>query len=209
MKITSPREYADASAGGFPEHALSGPDLVGINTSSAPSSGTPPAQQLPVKAHEFHDTRYRRIEYWFDATTQFREFLPSAVLTDFVDGENVPTEARIKVTGPSKVTWVPKLGPTAGAPGIVRGADLRMEAHGGRERHAVDLSGGRWPSGVSRPRLERLRIRGDAGGAAATRGLRGGPGHGPAGTPYRNCVTLSGNDPIWDSAFVPGLAPAL
>ena len=35
-----------------------------------------------MKAHEFHDTRYRRIEYWFDATTRFREFLPTMLLTD-------------------------------------------------------------------------------------------------------------------------------
>ena len=107
VKVTSPKIYADTKAGGvaggWPEHSLIAPDVVGINT--------PQDERVPVKAHEFHDTRYRRIEYWLDATTRFREFLPPDLLTKTENRTRVPTDAHIKVTGARQVTWIPNAAP--------------------------------------------------------------------------------------------------
>ncbi len=205
-KITAPNDYAASSAGSFPEHTVSG-DLVGINTSSPPVPPTAHQLPLPDKAHEFHDTRYRRIEYWFDATTRFREFLPSEVLTTFVDGEKVPTEERIRVTGARSVTWVPSSAPPP-APRVLyvvptfgwkrtvdEGGTLESRRGGGGLR--VYLDRGWNASGYG----EMLGV------VLPAAGFSGDPDTAPAGTPYKNCVTLWGNDPIWDSAFVPGIAP--
>ncbi len=89
MKVTTPKIYADKKPAASPAAGrntrLIAPDVVGINTADWTS-------RVPVKAHEFHDTRYRRIEYWLDATTRFREFLPPGLLTDTENGTRVPTD---------------------------------------------------------------------------------------------------------------------
>ena len=41
------------------------------------------------------------------------------------------------------------------------------------------------------------------------RAFTGDPDTSPAGAPYKKYVTLWGNDPIWASPFVPGIAPTL
>jgi hypothetical protein len=204
VKVTGPKHYADATtgarAGGFPEHTVSGPDLIGINTFGS---------HFVVKAHEFHDTRYRRIEYWFDATTRFREFLPHEILTTFTGGQSEPTEARIKVTGTRSVTWIPSSAPPP-APRV-----LYVVPTFGWKRQ-IDEEG---VLSVSR-RGGGLRVYLDRGWNASGYGemlgvllppthFSGDPDTEPAGTPYKNCVTLWGNDPVWDSAFVPGIAPTL
>jgi hypothetical protein len=77
VKVTDPTTYATVldgnSDGGFPDHTMAGTDLVAVNALAD--------KRVTVKAHEFHDTRYRRITYWFDATSRFREFLPTSLLT--------------------------------------------------------------------------------------------------------------------------------
>jgi hypothetical protein len=56
------------------------------------------------KQHELKDTRYRRIEYWLEGTTRFREYLPHGLLTEDDDtGKPVPTEKNISVVGPRAV----------------------------------------------------------------------------------------------------------
>ena len=205
VKVTGPKQYADATkgakGGGFPDHTISAPDVVGINASGD--------TRLPVKAHEFHDTRYRRIEYWFDATSRFREFLPGELLTTLQGGERVPVETNIKVTGARKATWIPNASPPP-APKVLyvvptfgwtrevdehgtlsswrRGGGLRVyldrgwNASGYGEMLAVVLP----PAGICRRSRTRRRT----------------------SAPYKKYVTQWGNDPIWDSAFVPGIAPA-
>ncbi len=204
VKVTGPRHYADATkgakAGGFPEHS-SGTDLVGINTSDD--------ERLPLKAHEFHDTRYRRIEYWLDATTRFREFLPSQLLTTLKDGQRVPIETHIKVTGARQATWVPN-----SAPPPVPKVLYVVPTFGWRRN--VDAQGtlSSWRRGGG------LRVYLDRGWNASgygemlgvllpPSGFAGNPDESPAGAPYKKYVSLWGNDPIWDSAFVPGIAPTL
>ena len=203
VKVTAARDYADATkgaiAGGFPDHALNPPNLIGINTGED--------ERLPLKAHEFHDTRYRRIEYWFDATTRFREYLPNQLLTAMKDGERVPTEEHIKVTGPRKVTWVPNSAPPP-APHVLYviptfGWKREVDEHG-------TLSSWRRGGG--------LRVYLNRGWNASGYGemlgvvlpppaLTGDPDTTPEGAPYKNYVTQWGNDPIWSSPFVSGIAP--
>ena len=205
VKVTGPKQYADATkgarAGGFPEHDSIGSDQIRINPDRD--------ERLPIKAHEFHDTRYRRIEYWFDATTRFREFLPNSVLTAIVNGERVPSETQIKVTGERSVTWIPSSAPPP-APTVLYvvptfGWKRSIDEHG-------TLSSWRRGGGL-RVYLDRPW---NASGYGEMLGVllppstfTGDPDTSPAGAPYKKYVTLWGNDPIWASSFVPGIAPAL
>ena len=205
VKITTPKIYADKKAGGvaggWPEHSLVAPDVVGINT--------PLDERVPVKAHEFHDTRYRRIEYWLDATTRFREFLPPDLLTKTENGKRVPTDEHIKVTGARQVTWIPNSAPPP-APhvlyvvpifGWTRDLDARgvfsSWRRGGGLR--VYLDRGWNASGYG----EMLGV------VLPPQGFADDPDKTPQSAPYKKYVTQWGNDPLWDSAFVPGIAPTL
>jgi hypothetical protein len=205
VKITSPKIYADAKAGGvaggWPEHSLIAPDLVGINT--------PKDERIPVKAHEFHDTRYRRIEYWLDATTRFREFLPPDLLTTFENGARVPTEEHIKVTGARQVTWIPNAAPPP-APHVLYVVPIFGWTREIDERGVLSS----WRRGGG------LRVYLDRGWNASgygemlgvvlpPQGFSGDPEKTPDGAPYKKYVTQWGNDPVWDSAFVPDIAPTL
>lgn len=203
VKVTAPRDYADGTtsliAGGWPEHTFVGPNLIGINQVDD--------VRLPVKAHEFHDTRYRRIEYWFDATTRFREYLPASVLTKLEGGKPVPTDEHILVTGPRSVTWVPSSAPPP-APRVLYvvptfGWSRNVDEHG-------ILSSWRRGGGL-RVYLDRGWNASGYGEMLAVvlppSGFAGDPEHTPGAAPYKHYVTQWGNDPIWSSASVAGLAP--
>jgi hypothetical protein len=205
VKVTGPKDYADATkgarAGGFPDHTILGKDLIGINDGHD--------ERLPRKAHEFHDTRYRRIEYWFDGTTRFREYLPNHVLTTVKDGTRVPSDEQIKVTGPRAVTWIPSSAPPP-APKVLYvvptfGWTRSVDEHG-------VLSSWRRGGGL-RVYLDRPW---NASGYGEMLGVllppsafEGDSDTSPSGAPYKKYVTLWGNDPIWASSFVPGVAPTL
>ena len=202
IKVTSPKDYADkragSLAGGWPEHSLVAPDLIGIND-----------QRPPMKAHEFHDTRYRRIEYWLEATTRFREFLPPELLTRSESGQRVPTEEHIKVTGARKVTWIPNSTPPP-APHVLYVVPIFGWTREVDDRGVLSS----WRRGGG------LRVYLDRGWNASgygemlgvvlpPEGFSADPEKTPEGAPYKKYVTQWGNDPIWDSAFVPGIAPTL
>ena len=195
VKVTGPKQYADATkgakGGGFPDHTISAPDVVGINVSGD--------TRLPVKAHEFHDTRYRRIEYWFDATSRFREFLPGELLTTLQGGERVPVETNIKVTGARKATWIPNASPPP-APKVLYvvptfGWTREVDEHG-------TLSSWRRGGGL-RVYLDRGWNASGYGEMLAVvlppAGFAGDPDATPESAPYKKYVTQWGNDPIWDS----------
>jgi hypothetical protein len=203
VKITGPKHYgADGVAPGTPEHSIPATDVIAVN-------GGGGHLRIVRKAHEFHDTRYRRIEYWLDATSRFREFLPGALLTVPTNGKPVPTDAHIKVTGARQVTWIPNSAPPA-APNVLYVVPIfswKREV----DEHGILSS---WRRGGG------LRVYLDRGWNASGYGEMLGvvlppksfaddPDTAPAGAPYKKYVTLWGNDPIWDSGFVPGLAPAL
>ena len=164
---------------------------------------------LPVKAHEFHDTRYRRIEYWFDATTRFREFLPPNVLTDDRNGKRVPSETKSRSRVPRTVTWIPSSAPPPAPHVLYVVPTFGWTREHRRAGQALELAARRRTARLSRSPVERIGLRRDARRACCRR--RVSPAtrtQSPRGAPYKNYVTQWGNDPIWESPFVPGIAPA-
>jgi hypothetical protein len=202
VKITDPRFYAlkmhGQARGGFPEHLIEGEDLIGVRDAN---------DHVAPKRHEFHDTRYRRIEYWLEGTTKFREFMPPAVVTTSVGGTPVPIDDHIKVTGPRVVTWIPSSAPPP-APevlyviptfGWARGADAAGHPsslrRGGGLRVYLDRP---WNvSGYG----EMLAV------VLPPPSLSQDPDSHPTGQPYKNYITQWANDPIWLSPFVSGISP--
>jgi hypothetical protein len=196
VKITEPGRYRtvaqDGTSTGRAEHTVEGEDRIGIGAN---------LDVTLAKQHEFGDTRYRRVEYWLEGTTRFREFLTTDLLTE----DSVPTEARINVVGDPVRTWVKNSAPPP-APSVLyvmptfgwtrdtnaqrqhtswrRGGGLRVyldgpwNVSGYGEMLAVTLL----PPGYT----------GDANDRA-----------------YRGTVTQWANDPAWKSPFVKGMCPVL
>jgi hypothetical protein len=202
VKITDPKTYAtqqsDPKATGIAEHDIVGTDLIGVGQN---------LRQVIVKFHEYNDTRYRRVEYWLEATTRFREFMPPNVLTKDDGGTRVETDENIKVTGPRVVSWVPNSSPPV-APQVryvlpTFGRTATKDAQGAESR---------WRRGGGlRVYLDRPWNRSGYGEMLAVvlppSGFAGDPNTMPAGKPYKKFVTQWGNDPVWASNFVPGPSP--
>jgi hypothetical protein len=198
VKITDPKSFAmlilGNKFGGFTEHMIA-PEEDRISINVIPNNFAVP------KNHEFHDTRYRRIEYWLEGTTKFREYMPAKILT----GKKTKLT---EVTGPRVITWIPSSAPPP-APeilyivptfGWVRTTNDKGDQfswrRGGGLRVYLDRP---WNSsgygemlGVVLPSLSFV----------------GNPENDPKGYPYKNYVTQWGNDPIWLSPFVSGIAPS-
>lgn len=193
VKITTPKTYAGAA-----EYQLEGPDLI--------RAGGVFHDLVQKKMHHFNDTRYRRIEYHLDATTQFREFMPANVLTGIVDGKPGATDKNIKVEGPNTRTWIPNSAPPP-APevlyvvptfGWVRSKDAEKQTswrRGGGLRVYLNRP---WnASGYG----EMLGV------VLPSTSFNGDPSVKPVSQPLKNFVTQWGNDPIWESPFVDGATP--
>ena len=198
VKITDPSRYhtplEDIASSGRAEHTIEGEDRIGIGGKSDLAIG---------RQHELGDTRYRRIEYWLEGTTRFREFLPSGLLTVPTPDGPVPTEARINVVGERVRTWVRNSAPPP-APKVLylmptfgwtraTDADGRHTSwrRGGGLRIYLD---GPWnESGYGEMLAVTLLPRtatGDANDAL-----------------WRGTVTQWANDPAWKSPFVKGMCP--
>jgi hypothetical protein len=204
VKITDPQTYATKKdipgALGIPEHLIIGPDLISVGENR---------DLTIVKAHEFNDTRYRRIEYWLEATSRFREYMPASLLTTTANGATVETDEHIKVTGPTVVTWIPSSAPPP-APNALyvvptfgwvessdaQGKQTRLRRGGGLR---VYLDRGWNASGYG----EMLAV------VLPRAGFAGDPNVEPAGRTYKKFVTQWGQDPIWDSPAVSGPSPKL
>jgi hypothetical protein len=193
VKITDEQSYA-----GTPDFLLEATDLV--------RAGGAFHDRIARKVHEFNDTRYRRIEYWLEATTKFREFMSANVLTEVVNGQTQPTDKHIKVTGSKVRTWIPSSAPPP-APevlyvvptfGWVRTSDSSKKSswrRGGGLRVYLNRP---WNvSGYG----EMLAV------VVPAAGFTGNPNVKPTAQPLKNFVTQWGNDPIWLSPFVPGAWP--
>lgn len=203
VKITPPEIYAMRThgqlRGGIPDHTIADQDRIGV--------GMPGHDLVTQKTHQFSDTRYRRIEYWLEGTTRFREFLPKEILTEEVADESLPTEKNIKVTGPRLVTWIPSSAPPP-APEVVY-----VVPTFGWERSVDDEGNQRsWRRGGGlRVYLDRPWMASGYGEMLAVvlppSGFSGDPESKPKGAPYKKYVTQWANDPIWLSPFVSGVAP--
>jgi hypothetical protein len=192
IKITDPKSY-----GGLHEFVLVADDLIQV--------GKQLHDKSPPKVHEFNNTRYRRIEYWLEVTTKFREFMPANILVS-KGGKGEPTDANIKVVGSTVRRWIESSAPPP-APDVLyvvptfgwvrsgnensqsswrRGGGLRVYLSG-----PWNVSGYGEMLGVILPRA----------------GFVGNPDKEPAEHPLKSFVTQWGNDPIWLSPFVAGIAP--
>jgi len=198
MKITEPKDY-NASL----DYTPAGTNLIANNSNPNASVGgaIPPRTG---KLHEFHDTRYRRVEYWLEATSKFREFMTSALL---IEGGK-PTEEHIRVVGPKVRTWIPASAPPP-APEV-----LYVVPTFGWVRSADDDGRKSWRRGGGlRVYLNRPWNASGYGEMLAVvlprANFNGDPNDVPASKPLKNYVTQWGNDPIWLSDFVPGVAPRI
>ena len=202
IKVADPKQYAlkiqGQKYGGYSDHMIMGDDFISVNVMHDIS---------PPKAHEFHDTRYRRIEYWLECTTRFREYMPPGILTETVGSETIPTEKNIKVAGPHAVTWIPSSAPPP-APSILyvvptfgwtRTSDEQGNKHSMRRGRGLRVYLDR-PWNVS-GYGEMLAV------VLPPASFAGNPDDEPKGHPYKNYVTQWGNDPIWLSPFVSGMSP--
>jgi len=199
-KITDPTTYATRSAGqplgGIPEHTIEGDDTIGVAWKSR--------DLVLTKRHEFGDTRYRRIEYWMEATTKFREYMPPEVL---LGSDGTPTDDHIKVVGPTTVSWIPSSAPPP-APAVL----YVVPTFGWvRARDAAGNPSSWRRGGGLRVYLDRPWSVSGYGEMLAVvlppASFAGDPETQPAAEPYNKYVTQWGNDPIWQSRFVSGLAP--
>jgi hypothetical protein len=208
VKVTDADDYV-AGHDAYPEHTLpadenAGPDVIGINSRKR--------DLVAVKRHEFNDTRYRRIEYRLKATTRYREYLPPSLLLE-PDPETAPgpyqrVEKNLTVEGPSAVTWIPNSAPPPQPQvlyvvptfGWVRSQDEAGTARSWRR-------GGGLRVYLNRP----WNVTGYGEMLAVVlppAGFAGDPDSEPKAMPYKKFVTQWGNDPIWESPFVAGIAPA-
>jgi len=203
VKITDPLSYRtkldDPQAGGFPEHEIAGTDLITVGGNG---------DITVTKRHEFNDTRYRRIEYWLEATTRFREYMTTDILTKVDGTERVPIDDNIKVIGPRVLTWVRSSAPPP-APGVL----YVVPTFGWTTQKDAEGHQSRWRRGGGlRVYLDRpWNVTGYGemlGVVLPSAGFSDDPNTAPTGRPYKKFVTQWGNDPIWDSPFVSGCTPA-
>jgi hypothetical protein len=198
MKITDSNSYK-----GSPDYSPFPPgvDQIAVNKIAAPVAGV--ERHFKEKFHEFHDTRYRRIEYWLEATTKFREFMTSGLL---LNKKKEATEENIRVVGPKVREWVKSSAPPP-APEV-----LYVVPTFGWVRSGDETSKKSWRRGGGlRVYLNRPWNASGYGEMLAVvlprANFKGDPNEEPAAKPLKNFVTQWGNDPIWLSWFVPGVAP--
>jgi hypothetical protein len=208
LKITDATTYAtvlDGNAdGGIPDVSVAGTDLVATNSPpDAVKNGL-----ITCKAHEFHDTRYRRITYWLNATSRFREFLPTSLLTQPGPSGPVPTEQNITVSGAGSVTWIlNSAAPTAPQVLYVLPTFTWNRSEDGVGDSVSERRGG---LRVYLGRPWNVSGYGEMLGVVLPpAGFAGNPDTDPLGHPLKNYVTQWGADPVWDSEVPPGIAPQL
>ena len=204
IRITEERDYTHAHDA-LPDHAPpdpAHPDRIEINSRWL--------DLVAKKRHEFNDTRYRRIEYRLKATTRYREYLPPElrVETDPRTGEHRPIDTHLAVEGAPAVTWIPSSAPPP-APQVL----YLVPTFGWTRARADDGTARSWRRGGGlRVYLDRpWHVTGYGEMLAVVlppAGFAEDPDKFPAGTPYKKYVTQWGNDPIRESPFVAGLAPA-
>lgn len=204
VKITDPSSYSmkhqGNPRGGFAEHTIPAEDVIGV--------GMPGDDRVTPKVHEFHDTRYRRIEYWLDATSRFREFLPPSLLFDSDPQNPSPTDQHIKVTGPRLVTWVPNSAPPPAPKVLYVVPTFNWVRTSNEQGNRTSWRRG----GGLRVYLDRPWMASGYGEMLAVvlppASFAGDPENEPKGSPLKNFVTQWANDPIWLSPFVSGIAPS-
>lgn len=195
VKITDPQGYA-----GRPDHRILEPDLIQAGWGD---------DRIAGKVHEFEDTRYRRIQYWLEATTRFREYMPPDILTESINGDVQFSDKQIKVIGERVETWVKSSAPPP-VPEVLYVVPtfhwVRSEAQG-KQRS--------WRRGGGlRVYLDRPWYASGYGEMlavvlpSASLGDQD-PNTRPLSQPLKAFVSQWGNDPAWLSPYVSGASPKL
>ncbi|MFN9991027.1 MAG: hypothetical protein ACK549_12385 [Cyanobacteriota bacterium] len=203
IKITDAEDY-QPGLGAYRDHSLPadegrGPDVIGVNS--------PRRDGLAIRPHEFNDTRYRRITYRLKATTRYRENLPAGLLANpGGKPDDPPLDSAITLEGPGTVGWVPSSAPPP-APPIL----YVVPTFGWVRRRDADGTARSWRQGGGlRVWLDRpWNVSGYGEMLAVVLPPAGFSGdlNSAEGSAYSHTVTQWGNDPIWQSPFVPGVAP--
>ncbi|MBL9058859.1 MAG: hypothetical protein JNK88_02390, partial [Mangrovicoccus sp.] len=203
IKITDADDY-QPGPGAHADHTLPadegrGPDVIGVNS--------PRRDRLAIRPHEFNDTRYRRIAYRLKATTRYRENLPATLLADPVAAPgDPPVDGAITLEGPETVGWVPSSARPP-APQVLYVVPtfgwVRSRDGDGAERSW--RRGGGLRVWLDRP--WNVTGYGEMLAVVLPPASFAGDPDSAAGGAYRRTVTQWGNDPIWQSPFVPGVAP--
>ena len=185
---------------GKPEHEIIKPDLI--------RAGSKGLKALVDKVHEFEDTRYRRIEYWLEATSRFREYMPVEVLTETVNNTLKLTDKNLKVQSVPVVNWVPSSAPPP-APEVLYTVPTFKWVRSSTATKQYSLRRG-WGLRVYLDGPWHCSGYGEmlAVVLPCDAAVSDDPNLQPSNQPLKNFVTQWGNDPIWLSAFVPGPSPS-
>jgi len=197
VKITPDHERY----GGRPEHHIVGTDRI--------RAGAEGSDRVARKVHEFGDTRYRRVEYWLEATSCFREYMSADVLLEGPPSARKITDANITVSGDRGVGWIPSSAPPP-APEVLY---VVPTWHWLRKREGKSHKAWRRGGGL-RVYLDRpWNVTGYGEMLAVVlpgAGLAGkDPNTEPASEPAKTYVTQWGNDPVFATPYVPGTSPKL
>lgn len=200
MKIVNAKTYNALPTDYFP----AGLDEISINRNPAAPVGVHD-MVMNQKFHEFHDTRYRRIEYWLEATTKFREFMSPGLL---LNKRKEPTEENIRVTGAKVRDWIKSSAPPP-APEVLYVVPTFGWVRSGDEANRKSWRRG----GGLRVYLNRPWNVSGYGEMLAVvlpgATFKGDPNEEPRKKPLKNFVTQWGNDPIWLSPYVSGASPKI
>ena len=200
VKITDDKSYAtwlsDPGFTGTPEHQIIGEDKIRVGKLFDKS---------PPKIHEFNDTRYRRIEYRVEATTRFREYMPAALLTDPNDADKT-TDKHIKISSERVVDWIENSSPPPAPDVLYVIPTFGWTRDEGKSGKSSWRRGGGLRVYLDRPWCvtgygEMLAV------VLPNAKFSGDPNDAPADQPVKKFVTQWGNDPVWKSTYVQGVAP--
>ncbi len=209
VKITRPVDY-QVSHFALREHSLpdeenAGPNIIGINRVRTDFEAH--------KHHEFGDTRYRRIEYHFKATSRYREYLPPELLLapyPPAAGETAqPIDTHIAVDGETVIGWIPNSAPPP-APEIL----YVVPTFGWSRTQGDDGTRHSWRRGGGlRVYLDRPWNSTGYGEMLAVvlpaSGFTINPETEPPAHPAKNFITQWGSDPLWTSPAVSSIAPRI
>jgi hypothetical protein len=200
VKITDPQGYAGIVQHVVPDPAQ--PDHIEFGPAQAAVVGID--REARPQVHDFGDTRYRRVEYHLLGTTRFREYVPAPVTPGRLP-DRTPDAERLTVTGNVERVWAPNAAPPP-APEVL----YVMPTFGWSRSKRSDGGQTSWRRGSGlRVWLDRPWNATGYGEMLAVVLPPTGQPIDPNSGPYKDVVTQWGNDPVWKSPFVEGVAPTL
>lgn len=211
VKITDPQGYAGIAEHIVPDAAE--PDRIVFGPSVGAVVGQ--GREARPKVHDFGDTRYRRVEYRLVGTTRFREYVPAEVTPREPRDPREPREPleprqsqdtdRLTVTSETERVWALSSAPPP-APEVL----YVMPTFGWSRKTDGNGKHTSWRRGSGlRVWLDRPWNATGYGEMLGVVLLPAGQPIEPNSAPYKDVVTQWGNDPVWKSPYVEGVAPTI